>query len=50
MFFCADFMVLEIWRQGDDGEPELVYEEESPGSVHATKLLGIITKVYYFVG
>ncbi len=40
-------MVIEMYCEKDDGEIEVVYEEETPGSAHATKLLGIITKVWF---
>lgn len=46
-------MLLEIWKPGPNGESklvseedQLVYEEASPGSTHATKIIGIITKVF----
>ena len=52
-FYFVDLMLLEIWKPGPNGESELVseedqlvYEEESPGSTHATKIIGIITKVF----
>ena len=52
-FYFVDLMLLEIWKPGPNGESklvseedQLVYEEASPGSTHATKIIGIITKVF----
>ena len=37
-------MVTSIWRHDEDGGKTLVFEEPTPGSTFATKLLGVVTE------
>ena len=45
LFSFLDFMITSIHRLEDDGNKTLEFEEPTPGSTFATKIIGIVTQV-----
>ena len=45
LFSFLDFMITSIHRLEDDGNKTLEFEEPTPGSTFATKMIGIVTQV-----
>ena len=45
LFSFLDFMITSIHRLDDDGNKTLEFEEPTPGSTLATKIMGIVIQV-----